>query len=61
MVVTMKNTVFWHVALCNVEVYGRWQNTLSCSSTLKMEAVSSSEISINFYQSFIDVCILLCM
>jgi hypothetical protein len=47
----MKNTVFWHVALCNLEVYGLWQNTLSCCSTLKIAAVSSPEISVNFYQT----------
>jgi hypothetical protein len=51
MVVNMKNAVFWYLALCNVEVYGIWQNTLSCSSTLKMEAVSFSEILVNFYQT----------
>jgi hypothetical protein len=59
MAVTMKSTVFWSVTPCNlVEDRRRFALLESCfvmvscltlSSTVKMSAVRSSEISVNFY------------
>jgi hypothetical protein len=42
--------VFWVVALCSlVEVYRRFRDAMSIA--LMMEAASTSEMSVNFYQT----------
>jgi hypothetical protein len=46
----MKMTVFWVFALCSlVEVYRRFSG--ACFIALIMEAASTSETSVNFYQT----------
>jgi hypothetical protein len=45
----MKVIAFWNVALCSiVEIYGRLRGGLLIA--LMMEAVGTSETSINFYE-----------
>jgi hypothetical protein len=44
----MKRTVFWDVALCSlIEVCRRFRGAIA----MMMEAVSTSETSVNFYQT----------
>jgi hypothetical protein len=48
---SMKMTVFWDVATCSlVEVYRRFRGAY-CDIALMMEAESTSETSVNFYQT----------
>jgi predicted transcriptional regulator len=48
---TMKKTIFWDVTRCNEEAPPAAR--LVYSSNLKTEAVRSSEILLNFYQTFL--------
>jgi hypothetical protein len=45
--VTVKNVVFWDVALCRLQPPARTGSSLADFSTLKMEAIRSFETSVN--------------
>jgi hypothetical protein len=52
MAASMKMTVFCNVAPCSfIEIHGHFRGVYCCLNTLMMEAVSTSETSVNFYET----------
>jgi hypothetical protein len=47
----MKTTVFWNVAPCSVRNWPTFQRCLPSAIALMMEGVTTSETSVNFYET----------